>query len=111
MSAYGIIPGGLIWTACRSSGSGLQMKTADLSSLRDQILELARSMPIGERVRDVSVIASDDGFGGEFLRVQFEMDDLDSIEPEDVEPLIDSIEDKVAQKDERFPSVFFSEAA
>jgi hypothetical protein len=87
------------------------MKTADLSSLRSEILELARSTPIGERVTDVMVLPSDDGLGGEFLRVQFTMTDLDSIQPEDVEPLIDSIEGAVAEKDERFASVFFSEAA
>lgn len=87
------------------------MKTTDLSLLRAEILELARSVPVGALVRDVSIIPSDDGLGGEFLRVQFLMNDLDSIEPEDVEPLMDSIQDVVAEKDERFPSVFFSEAA
>lgn len=89
----------------------IMSKLADLSLLREEIMQLARGFPVGKRVQDVHVEANDDGVGGEFLRVQFEMTDLDSIEPEDVEPLMRSIEDAVAEKDERSPSVFFAEAA
>ena len=74
-------------------------------------MKLAHGFPVGERVRDVRVQASDDGIGGEFLSVQFEIADLATIEPDDVEPLIQSIEDAVAERDERFPSVRFAEAA
>lgn len=39
------------------------------------------------------------------------MTDLETLDPEDVEPLVQSIEDAVAEKDERFASVRFAEAA
>lgn len=87
------------------------MKLIDLSSLRDEIWELARKSPVAGRVRDVLVEAGEDGEGGEFLRVQFEMTNLDELAPEDVEPLMRSIEDAVAEKDDRPPSVRFAEAA
>jgi len=74
-------------------------------------MEIARNSSVASRVRDVHVEASDDGLGGEFLSVQFEMADLDTLEPDEVEPLIESIEKTVAEKDERFPSVRFAEAA
>ena len=87
------------------------MRLTDFSTLRDEIMELARQSSVGHRVRNVRVEATDDGLGGEFLSVKFEMADLNTLEPDEVEPLIKSIENAVAKTDERFPSVRFAEAA
>jgi hypothetical protein len=87
------------------------MKLVDLSLLREEILSLARESTVGRRVRDVVVEAGDDGEGGEVLRVELKLNDISQLTPEDVEPLVRSIEDAVAEKDERLPSVRFDEAA
>lgn len=87
------------------------MKSADLSELTTQITSIAKHSPLGERVMDVVVEAEDDADGSDFLRVILRMRDLDNLEPEEVEPLVTSIEDAVALIDERFPSVRFADAA
>ena len=87
------------------------MKTAELDDLKIRIAGLAKKSAVGGRLRDVLVEASDDGEAGDFLRILIELDDLQHVKVEEVEPLIKSIEVAVAQLDDRFPSVRFGEAA
>jgi hypothetical protein len=85
------------------------MKHADLSELRDRIVDLARDTAVGKLVESVAVEADEDDGG--FLRVIFQMKDIEKVKAEEVQPLVRSIEDLVAEVDERFPSVRFAEAA
>jgi hypothetical protein len=64
-----------------------------------------------ERVQGVEVEADDDGEGGTFLRISFQMTRTDQLEWDEVKPLVRAIEDNLATVDERFPSVRFAEAA
>ena len=87
------------------------MQVTDLTGLKEQITEIARGSPVGDRVEDVSVEAEDDGDGSPFLRIVLKMKKLDDLEVSEVEPLVVSIEDAVSSVDERFASVRFAEAA
>jgi hypothetical protein len=87
------------------------MKTAELSDIRDRVAALAKASAVGRRVRDVLVEANEDEEAGDFLRVLIELDDLEQVKVEEVEPLIRLIEDVVGQLDDRYPSVRFAEAA
>lgn len=87
------------------------MKRAELSQLKDVITALARGSQVGSRILSIDVGAEDTLDTGAFLRVLVTLDDLTDLEPENVEPLIESIEQGVAQIDERYPSVRFTEAA
>lgn len=87
------------------------MKVADFSQLKEQIVDLAKRSPVGERIEDVEVEPGEDDTGGEFLRVVVQLKDIGDLKIEDVEPLVQSIEDLVAGVDERFASVRFAEAA
>jgi hypothetical protein len=91
---------------------GSAMKQTDLSPLRDEIAELVQQSPLGRRVRNVAVEPSEDDDGtGEFLRVIVELKDLETTAFEDVDGLISAIEEAVAKRDERYPSVRFADAA
>ncbi len=87
------------------------MKLANLTELRGLIFEIAKRSQVGERVQDVTVEADDYGEGTEYLRVQVQLENLENVRSNDVDPLVQSIEERVAEIDDRFPSVRFSEAA
>jgi hypothetical protein len=89
----------------------IAMKTSDLSDLRTRIAKIARGSRIGARVKDVVVEADDYGDGTDFLRVVVQLQNIDSVKVEEVQPLVEAIETAVAELDDRFPSVRFAEAA
>jgi hypothetical protein len=88
----------------------MSLKHADLSELTVQITRIAEGSAIAPRMREVVVEANDDPDGGEFLRVILKMTKTEGLELEEVEPLVRTIEEAVAVKDERFPSVRFVDA-
>jgi hypothetical protein len=87
------------------------MKQATLSELADRIRQVAEAASIGAQVRGVSVAANDDEAAGDYLQVVIRLTDLAKLKFEDVRPLLRSIEDAVAEVDDRFPSVRFADAA
>ncbi len=87
------------------------MKLAELSELRRMIETISRESALGNRFRHVEVELDDDGEGGEFLRVSLQLEHPETLNWEDVEPLVRSIETSVAAVDVRFPSVRFADAA
>jgi hypothetical protein len=94
-----------------SKAEDFSMRISDFSQLRGQIVRLARTSPVGDRIKGVEVEPGEDDTGGEFLRIVVQVRDLEDLKTEDVEPLVESIEDFVAQRDERFASVRFADAA
>jgi len=87
------------------------MKQATVADLARRIEEVSRSSALGPRVRQVEVEAEDSVEGGAFLRVLLHFEHPDELEWTQAEPLVRSIEDAVAELDERFPSVRFADAA
>jgi hypothetical protein len=87
------------------------MKQADIAVLQRSIEKISRSSALGTRIRRVGVEAEADPEGDTFLRVSLELDRTDDLEWDNVEPLVCSIEDAVAAVDDRFPSVYFADAA
>jgi hypothetical protein len=89
------------------------MREAVVQSLED-IEKLATDLArraVGQRLRRVQVITDQVGDGDESLRVMIEADSLDEVSDDDLIALIEQIEDAVFEKDGRFPSVYFPEAA
>jgi hypothetical protein len=87
------------------------MAFATLPDLKKRIEAIARRSDLGSRIRNVDIDADEDPLGGAFLRVSFVLDQTNDLEWDSVEPLVRSIEDSVAEVDERFPSVYFADAA
>ena len=87
------------------------MKQASVADLARRIKEVSKSSPLGPRVHQVEVEAEDSVEGGAFLRVLLRFDHPDDLDWAQAEPLVRSIEDAVAELDERFASVRFADAA
>ena len=87
------------------------MRQVDIADLRGRIEKISKSSALGARIRQVGVEAKTDAEGDAFLRVSLQLDHTDDLEWDSVEPLIRSIEDAVAAVDDRFPSVYFADAA
>ena len=87
------------------------MKQAEISELQHLIEAVARNSNLAPRIRQVEIDTDPDSDGGAFLRVSLQLDHTDDLEWDMVEPLVRSIEDSVAAVDERFPSVYFADAA
>jgi hypothetical protein len=87
------------------------MKQADPAELKCRIEAIIKASPLGSRVTHVDVEPDEDGEGGSFLRVSLQLEHPETLNWDEVEPLISSIEESVAAVDERFPSVRFADAA
>jgi hypothetical protein len=87
------------------------MKQAETTELKRRIEAIGRASPLGSRLRHVDVEADEDGEGGSFLRVSLQLEHPETLNWDEVEPLVRSIEESVAAVDERFPSVRFADAA
>jgi hypothetical protein len=87
------------------------MKQAELTELQRRIEAVSKASALGARVKHVEVEADEDGEGDPVLRVSLQVEQPESLDWDEVEPLVRSIEESVAAIDERFPSVYFADAA
>jgi hypothetical protein len=87
------------------------MKRSDLSELQSRISDIVERSSLRKRARGVSVEAEESIEGGDFLRVIVKLKGSEKLRYRQVAPLLKSIEQSVAEVDERFPSVRFREAA
>jgi hypothetical protein len=83
---------------------------ADLADIERWATDLARRV-VGKRLRGVQVLTAQDRDGDEVLRVVIEASALDEVSDDALITLIEQIEDTVVEKDDRFPTVYFAEAA
>jgi hypothetical protein len=84
---------------------------ADLTRLRERILETARRSAVGRQVEDVALEPDRSEDGGDFLRVVVRLKPNGDTDDAGFEALLEAIEDTVGSLDDRYPSVRFSEAA
>lgn len=84
------------------------MAQVDSKSLEKLIFRLAEPLEVGKVLRQVE-IPPDEGDG--VLRIILRLDDLDKADTKDLLKFIEAVEDSLIEKDERFPSVRFAEAA
>jgi hypothetical protein len=87
------------------------MKQVDITELTRRIEAIGRASPLAPRLKHVKVEAADDGAGNEYLRVILGMDKPDTLTWEIVGPLVNAIQDDVLEIDDRFPTVYFPDAA
>jgi hypothetical protein len=90
---------------------GWRMKQAEISEIKRLIESLSRDSWLGADLKQVDVEPSEDGLGGDFLRVDLHVGHPERVEWKNVAGLIRSIEDAVLDIDDRFPSVHFPDAA
>ncbi len=84
---------------------------ADLATLRERVLAAAKNSGVGSKVAGVILEPARDDEGTDFLRVIVQMKDVEKSGDEAFEALLEEIEGMVAEIDERYPSVRFSDAA
>ena len=84
---------------------------ADLATLKERVLAAARGSDAGPNVADVILEPAKDDDGTDFLRVIVQVKDGEKSADEAFEALLERIEGAVAELDERYPSVRFSDAA
>jgi hypothetical protein len=87
------------------------MKQVEITELTRRIEAIGRASPLASRLKQVTVEPADDGAGNLYLRVILRMDDPDTLTWETVRPLVNAIQDDVIEIDDRFPSVYFPDAA
>lgn len=84
------------------------MRHADLDELKSLVGAAIRSLSPEDSLRhvDVDPVGSDDEDG--FLRIVAHFKDLGALSEGDVDTIVSRVEDEVAKRDDRFPSVRFS---
>lgn len=83
------------------------MSQVELPLLREHLAAVARRSGLGKRLGGIAVEADRDNEGSDFLRVTVEFASIDDVDDEALEGFVNTIEEAVAELDERFPSVRF----
>ncbi len=86
------------------------MKQADIETIKQIVETLGKASTLGGELKQVEVEPSDNGLGGDFLRVSLHLEHPERITWANVADLVRSIEDSVLAIDDRFPSVRFPDA-
>jgi hypothetical protein len=84
---------------------------SDLETLRRVIDETARRSPVGYKLQDVELEPASSDDGDEYLRVMIRLKGTEEADYPALQRLIEAIENKVGELDERYPSVRFPDAA
>jgi hypothetical protein len=87
------------------------MKQIEITELTQRIEAIGKAFALAQRLKQVQVEPADDGAGNSYLRVILRMDDPDTLTWDAVKPLVNAIEDDVLEIDDRFPTVYFPDAA
>jgi hypothetical protein len=87
------------------------MKQLDITELAQRIEAIGKASALAPRLKQVQVEPADDGAGNAYLRVILRMDKPDTLTWAEVKPLVNAIEDDVLEIDDRFPTVYFPDAA
>ncbi len=87
------------------------MKQLEITELTQRIEAIGKASPLASRLKHVKVEAADDGAGTEYLRVILRMERPDTLTWDIVKPLVNAIQDDVLDIDDRFPAVYFPDAA
>jgi len=93
-----------------NSGQEQTMQT-DLATLTKLVRETTDKSPIAKKVTKVELEPDQDRDGTDYLRVIIRLKDGDAADDAELEKLLEAIERTVAEKDERYPSVRFLDAA
>jgi len=83
----------------------------NIVALEAIVREIAASSPVGDRVRTIELEPAEDDEGRPFLRVVFQIAELDDVSDDELTGLMEQIEDRLENVDDRFPSVRFADAA
>ena len=87
------------------------MQNSNLAELESLVAAAGRNSAVAGQIRGVALEVDQDEFGGDYLRVVFSMDRIETAKHEELLSLIHSVEDTVADVDRRFPVVYFADAA
>jgi hypothetical protein len=88
-----------------------KMAQVEFAVIKKLVAEAADKAAIGKAVDRIELEADHDEGGSDFLRITLYLKELEKIENKQLVKVIESVEDALLDKDERFPSVRFAEAA
>jgi len=87
------------------------MKQAGIEDIKQLVERIGRASNLSDDLRQVEVEPREDGDGDSYLSVSLYVGHPERIEWDNVADLVTSIEDRVREVDDRFPSVHFRKAA
>ena len=87
------------------------MKTANIDDLTERVRRLLNASKLKDLVRGVSIEPAESTDDSEVLRVRIKVAHSEKMSSRDASELIDRIVDDLWTLDDRFPSVWFDEAA
>ena len=87
------------------------MPQVDSKSLRKLIFDLAGTFDVGKALKGVDIEPSAEDEREGTLRIILRVEDLEKADIADLAKLVGAVEDSLSEKDDRFPSVRFAEAA
>ncbi|WP_156312034.1 hypothetical protein [Methylobacterium platani] len=85
------------------------MKLADPDELRTIVSSIVSRSAHASLFNGADIDADNDSDDGDFIRIVIHFNNLDDLSEDDVDTIVSSIENAVIRKDDRFPSVRFSE--
>ena len=83
----------------------------DLAILKQLVIETAKKSPLSERVQGVELESDRDNDGAEYLRVMIRVKNVAEPDYAALSNLLEAIESAVGERDDRYPSVRFPDAA
>lgn len=84
------------------------MKHADLDQLATLVTDVVMSSSHAKKFKGVDIEDADIDNEIEYLRVRLHFKNLNKISDDDIGKIVSSVEGAVAQQDDRFPSIRFS---
>jgi len=87
------------------------MAQVEFAVIKKLIAEAADKAAIGKAVERIELEADHYDGGSDFLRITLYLRELEKIENKQLAKVIETVEEALLEKDERFPSVRFAEAA
>lgn len=87
------------------------MAQVDFAAIEKLVAAAAEQAAIGNAVDRIELEADQSEGGSDFLRITLYLKQLEKIEDKQLLAVIKSVEDNLIEKDERFPSIRFAEAA
>ena len=85
------------------------MRYVDLDQIREIVGDAVKGSTIAGKVYGFSVDLGDSGSPDEFIRVLIQVKNTVELSDQEVDDATSHVEDAVSQRDDRFPSVRFSE--
>lgn len=87
------------------------MAQAQLSDIKKIVTAAAKGSAIGSSLKEVRLDFVEDTEGSDFIRITLFLKKLSKVDDKTLQNFVRAVETAMADRDDRFPSIRFSEAA